>query len=70
MTPERASQIISQAKASATHGPWSDQIDRHMSRDERRELLTVWNTMPGHTCFVDVLHRMANPVLNEGLQNS
>jgi len=30
-----------------------------MTLDERRELLAVWKTMPGHTAFVDVLNRVA-----------
>lgn len=59
MKPERASEIIAKAKESATIGPWSDQINRFMTPAERRDLVTVWKTMPGNTCFVDVLQKIA-----------
>lgn len=59
MKPERASEIMTKAKAAATIGPWSDQIQRFMTTDERRELLLVWKTMPSTTSFVDVLNKIA-----------
>lgn len=59
MKPERASEIMAKAKAAATIGPWSDQIQRFMTPDERRELLLVWKTMPSTTSFVDVLNKIA-----------
>jgi len=59
VTPERATEIIQQARERAGHGPWSDQLQHVMTLDERRELLAVWKTMPGHTAFVDVLNRVA-----------
>lgn len=59
MKPQRATEIIEKAKAAATIGPWSDQIQRFMTPDERRDLVNVWKTMPGHTCFVDVLEKIA-----------
>lgn len=60
MTPERATEIIAQAKAHVTFGPWSDAIDRVMQPGERDDVVTVWKTMPGHTCFVDALIRISN----------
>ena len=59
MKPERATEIIAKAKEAATIGPWSDQIQRFMTPDERRALVAVWKTMPGSTCFVDVLETIA-----------
>lgn len=59
MKTERASEIIAKAKEAATIGPWSDQIQRFMTPDERRDLVKVWKTMPGTTCFVDVLEKIA-----------
>ncbi len=58
MTSERAAEIIQQAKAKAIHGPWSDQLDKVMTREERAAVLVKWETMPGHTCFVDALLRI------------
>ena len=60
MKPERATEIIREAKAKCVHGPWSDQLSNVMTQDERREVVTVWNTMPGSACFVDALLRIAN----------
>lgn len=58
MTPERATEIIRDAKALAVHGPWSDQLSNVMTADERAEIVTVWKTMPGYTCFVDAILRI------------
>lgn len=58
MTPERAAEIIRDAKAMADYGPWSDQLSNVMTTDERAEIIAVWKKMPGHTCFVDALHRI------------
>lgn len=57
MTPARATEIIRDAKARAIHGPWSDQLS-NVTADERAEIIAVWETMPGYTCFVDALHRI------------
>lgn len=60
MTRERANEIIAQAQTRAKYGPWSDQLDKVMSADERRAVLEMWETMPGYTCFVHALYRIAN----------
>lgn len=60
MTPERAKEIIKQAQDKANVGPWSDQIEKVITKEERNEVNKVWETMPGHTCFVDALYRIAN----------
>lgn len=60
MTAERAAEIIEQAKRKAIYGPWSDQLDKVMTPDERADILRKWETMPGHTCFVDALLRIKN----------
>jgi hypothetical protein len=60
MTPERAQQIIQAAYDTCTCGPWSDQLDKVMSREERAEVNEVWETMPGDTCFVDAIYRIAH----------
>lgn len=61
MTPARAQEIIAAAQAKAVHGPWCDQLDRVMTFDERREVIAVWETMPGYTNFVSALFRIARP---------
>ncbi len=60
MTPERATEIISAAKAHTSIGPWSDNISRVMNASERSDVVDVWRQMPGSTCFVDALQRIAN----------
>jgi hypothetical protein len=60
MNQERAQQIVKQARAHAGCGPWSDQLDKIMTSAERDEVIAHWQTMPGHTCFVDALNRFAN----------
>jgi hypothetical protein len=60
MAPDRAKQIIEQAKATAGCGPWSDQLRKIMTIGEREFVKRVWHQMPGHTCFVDALLRIAN----------
>jgi hypothetical protein len=59
MNAERATEIINQARARATVGPWSDQLRRIITREEFREVLAVWRQMPGTTCIVDALHKIA-----------
>ena len=63
MTPERAAEIVSKSRESAGHGPWSDQINEHMTPDERIELVKKWKTMPGSTTFADVLLSIASDAL-------
>jgi hypothetical protein len=59
MTPERAQEIIQSAYNTCTCGPWCDQIDKVMKEGERKEVIQVWDTMPGDTCFVDALYYIA-----------
>lgn len=59
MTQQRASAIIEEAKNKTEFGPWSDQLTKVMTREERLEVNRVWDTMPGHTCFIDALFRVA-----------
>lgn len=60
MTPERANEIIKEAQSGAAGAPWSDRLDKVMTKEERKEVNQVWDTLPGHTCFVDALYRIAN----------
>lgn len=60
IAPERAKEIIQQAKDKSTHGPWSDQLSKVMSKEERDEVVQHWNTMDGSTCFVDALYEFVN----------
>jgi hypothetical protein len=59
MTPIRAQEIIQAAYDKCTCGPWSDQLDKVMTKEERQEVNAVWDTMPGDTCFVDAIYRIA-----------
>jgi hypothetical protein len=60
MTPERAQEIIRLAREKASIGPWSDMLDKVMLPGERQEVNAIWAKMPGHTCFVDALNRIAH----------
>ena len=60
MTRERANEIVRQAQALARYGPWSDQLDKVMTPDERAAVLAMWETMPGYTTFVHALQRICN----------
>lgn len=68
MTPERAAEIIKQAQTRAQYGPWSDQLKKVMTPEEHATVLAVWETMPGHTCYVDALLRIKNRDQNAALQ--
>lgn len=59
MNRERAREIIQAAYDQATIGPWSDQLDKVMTKKERAEVKAFWDTLPGHTCFVDAIFCMA-----------
>ncbi len=63
MSPERAQEIIKQAKEISNSfgylNPWSDQLDQVLKPGERLEVIKVWNTMPGTSCFVDALYKIA-----------
>ena len=60
MTSKRAAEIIDQAKGKAVYGPWSDQIAKVITPEEHAAVLAKWETMPGHTCYVDALLRIRN----------
>lgn len=53
MTPERKHEIIAQAKAEATHGPWSDQLRKQLTNDEIIRVTEFWYTMPLSASWVD-----------------
>jgi hypothetical protein len=55
----RAQEIIAQARGRAKHGPWSDQIDRVITKGERKYISDVRDSLPGNTSFVDALVRIA-----------
>jgi hypothetical protein len=59
VSPERAREIIQTARDACTCGPWVDWLDRVMGPGESDEVKAVWETMPGDTCFVDALYRIA-----------
>jgi hypothetical protein len=60
LSPARAKEIIQQAKDKAVHGPWSDQLDKVMSKEECDEVIRHWNTMNGSTNFVQALNEFVH----------
>jgi hypothetical protein len=59
ISKERAKEIIEAAQARAHCTPWSDQLVRVMTQGEYHHVRNVWDTLPGHTCFVDALCKLA-----------
>lgn len=60
MSPDRANEIIAQARMRAIGTPWVDQLKHVMTDEERAEVKQVWDTMPGHCSFVSALFSIAN----------
>lgn len=60
LTQERAKEIIQQAKNKTKYGPWSDQLSKVMTKEERDEVNSYWSTMDSSTCFVDALYQFVN----------
>lgn len=58
MTPERAMEILGSGN---TMGGYADEP----CLGERAEVVKVWNTLPGWTCFNDALIAIAMPVLRK-----
>lgn len=59
VTPQRAKQIMQQARAHAKHGPWVESLERVMTQGEYRFISDYWETMPGNTSFLDALMTLA-----------
>lgn len=57
MTPERAKEIM--AGTNEWTGP---SVSERLRPGEREEVLAFWNKMPGSTCFIDALNRIAKGV--------
>lgn len=55
----RAKQIIEQARAATTVGPWVDQLDKVMAPGERAFVKKAWERLPGSYSFVGTLERIA-----------
>ena len=58
MTPERTMEILDSGNIM---GGYADEP----SLTERAEIVKVWNTLPGWTCFNDALIAIAMPVLRK-----
>lgn len=57
LTKVRAKEIMEQAREKAIHGPWVDQLDKVMTKEEREEVILHWEAMPGNTSFYDAFMR-------------
>lgn len=60
MKQQRAQEIFAHCQQMAKGCPWSDFLDRQLSKKERRYISGLWRTMPGHTCFADAFLRIVN----------
>ena len=70
MTPERAKELIGSCSygelpyAYVPNGSkWSDSypVKEHgITKEEWEYVQGIWRMMPGYTCFMDALHRVAN----------
>jgi len=63
MNQQRAVEIFEACKRKAIHGPWSDQLDKCMTPQERESVINVWDTMPGYTCFADAFMRIVKGIV-------
>ena len=52
MTQDRANEILKLGSQ------WSN-FSKHCTKEEEKEVMDKWNTMPGYTCFYDALCRIA-----------
>ena len=60
ITKERAKEIIEEARKLSNYGPWSDQLDKVITSEEKFEILGHWETMSGESSFVDALFDFLN----------
>lgn len=63
MTPERALELIELYKwkngGCIIIGNKKPDVEPE-SESERREIIDLWDTMPGYTCYNDALYRIVN----------
>lgn len=52
MTKQRASEVLA---IGSNYGEYR----KHMTETEISEVIALWNTMPGYTCFADAIIRIA-----------
>jgi hypothetical protein len=57
MTPERARFIL--ANSNEWIGPSVEKLE---TPEERQEVLAFWSKMPGNTCYIDALIRIAKGI--------
>ena len=57
MTPERALELM--YESNQRHSFFPKHRYAPETAEERREVLAMWNTMPGYTCYYDALNRIA-----------
>jgi hypothetical protein len=56
ITPERAREISYEINQEWTMNPVHKYVP--YTADERQEIMRLWKTMPGHTCFHDAVLRI------------
>ena len=62
LSPERAHEIILLAQQKAECFPWVELIDPKygiITKEEYKAVKEYWNTLPGHTCFMDAFNKIA-----------
>jgi hypothetical protein len=65
MTQERAkeiSEIIDWESGGCLISGNKRPLNPPVTIDERNEIVAVWKTMPGHSCFHDAVRRIANGI--------
>jgi len=61
VSPERAKEIMEKAKERAKYGPWSDQIDKVITPQEKAYFMAVWDSIPnGSSCFMSAFYAVLN----------
>lgn len=66
VSPERAKEIAANAQERATHGPWSDQIDKVITPQEKAFFMAVWDSIPnGNSSFMTAFNAVLNNLVTD-----
>ena len=57
MTPERALELMYESNQECSF--WPKHLYAPETPEERKEVVAMWNTMPGYTCYYDALKRIS-----------
>ena len=56
LTPARCEEIVRQSQELVEYGPWSDQIDKILTSEEKAEINLHWSSLPSDASFIDAFN--------------